>query len=538
MVCRAAVAAGLALLGCLTALAPATAVASPAAPTFLIAYADYGADNLQADLLAEPGVAAVDLFPAQLGTPTLAQMQAYDAVVTWSNFGYANATALGDNLADYADGGGIVVVAQHGADSGAGIAVGGRWASGGYSALDTTRTGVFPGASLGAYDTTSPLMQGVSTLYAGDRWSAVAAGATQAAAYTDGIPLVASKGTAVGLNAYLGSYNGTRTGWYGEFARVIRNSVPPPALVLPAIAPLPVYKPVVTAVTPSSGPAGTSVGITGDNFNGVTAVFFGATPANHVVDGYQHITASAPAGESGTVPVTVRNSAGTSAVTSASMFTYQGVTGTGTGTAPATKPSSSGAPTSGGSVPRPSAGKTGTVAGTTGYVCIAIPGKTGCTSGRSIPVGSIIDARRGSVTLVVADGRGGFSTGTFSGGPFRFTQIREPWPGHHGLRLVTRLTLIDGNLACPVAVQPRRRASPARRRVARYVAAKAAGAFRVIGARSSGIERGTQWKTTDTCEGTLTEVQEGAVLVSDVRRTDKVLVTAGHSYLAAGRPGR
>ena len=36
--------------------------------------------------MAEPGVAAVDLFDAQAGTPTLAQLQPYQIVVPYSNF--------------------------------------------------------------------------------------------------------------------------------------------------------------------------------------------------------------------------------------------------------------------------------------------------------------------------------------------------------------------------------------------------------------------------------------------------------------------
>jgi hypothetical protein len=43
-------------------------------------------------------------------TPTVAALSAYDAVFTWTNSAYANATAFGDNLADYVDGGGRVIL--------------------------------------------------------------------------------------------------------------------------------------------------------------------------------------------------------------------------------------------------------------------------------------------------------------------------------------------------------------------------------------------------------------------------------------------
>jgi hypothetical protein len=44
--------------------------------------------------------------------------------------------------------------------------------------------------------------------------------------------------------------------------------------------------------------------------------------------------------------------------------------------------------------------------------------------------------------------------------------------------------------------------------------------------------RGTVWATVDRCDGTLTRVKEGKVLVRDLRRKRSVLVGAGRSYLA------
>src|SRR5690606_25000324 len=45
--------------------------------------------------------ATVDYFVAPLGTPSVADLQAYDAVYTWANFAYADPVAFGDNLAAY-----------------------------------------------------------------------------------------------------------------------------------------------------------------------------------------------------------------------------------------------------------------------------------------------------------------------------------------------------------------------------------------------------------------------------------------------------
>lgn len=83
-------------------------------------------------------------------------------------------------------------------------------------------------------------------------------------------------------------------------------------------------RPAVSSLSPSSGPptGGVHVTITGVNFTGAMAVDFGATPAPHfTVTSGGLITATAPAG-SGTVDVTVRTPAGTSATSSADRFTY------------------------------------------------------------------------------------------------------------------------------------------------------------------------------------------------------------------------
>ena len=83
--------------------------------------------------------------------------------------------------------------------------------------------------------------------------------------------------------------------------------------------------PVVTSVSPASGPlaGGTSVTIAGSGFNGATAVDFGSIAATNVAvnaAGTQ-ITAVSPAG-TGTVDVTVVGPGGTSATSSADQFSY------------------------------------------------------------------------------------------------------------------------------------------------------------------------------------------------------------------------
>jgi hypothetical protein len=52
----------------------------------------------------------VDYFDARIGTPTAAQLAAYDCVHTWADFAYQDRVLFGDRLADYVDGGGRVIL--------------------------------------------------------------------------------------------------------------------------------------------------------------------------------------------------------------------------------------------------------------------------------------------------------------------------------------------------------------------------------------------------------------------------------------------
>src|ERR1700730_2664212 len=226
---------GLALALSITLTIGSMPIGSASASTayhILLAYADgYGSANILRDQLrAQPGGVAVDRCNAQSGTPTVSQLQAYDLVFTYSNAPYADGIALGNNLADYQDSGGVVVgnFGSFSSNVAAQFPIPGRGLGGGYSPYAYASGVLSNPVTLGTYDGQQPLMHGVATLNAVARLPVtLATGARQAAAYSDGSSAIAYKTTnghtAVGLSAYLGD----QPGLYGtgDYPRVIVNTL-------------------------------------------------------------------------------------------------------------------------------------------------------------------------------------------------------------------------------------------------------------------------------------------------------------------------
>ncbi len=140
-------------------------------PKVLLVSADVPGNpaDVQTKLKATAMFSQVDLFDATLGTPTLAQLQAYDAVMTWTNNSYNNATALGNVLADFVDaGGGVVSSVFTNAETLVARRLGGRWISGGYEIIPGASGFTFGTATLGAVAYAShPVMSGVATFNGG-----------------------------------------------------------------------------------------------------------------------------------------------------------------------------------------------------------------------------------------------------------------------------------------------------------------------------------------------------------------------------------
>ena len=150
-------------------------------------------DDVQEKLMSTGFFNSVDIYDITTVTPTLFQLQQYCGVLVYSDEpGYQNPTVLGNNLADYVDGGGGVVVAVFAKAS---IPFGGRWASDSYWCLLPASQYQGQVLTLGTvHELASPLMQGVTSFNGGSSSyhgsGAPHALATVVAEWSNGRPLV------------------------------------------------------------------------------------------------------------------------------------------------------------------------------------------------------------------------------------------------------------------------------------------------------------------------------------------------------------
>jgi hypothetical protein len=130
--------------------------------------------------------------------------------------------------------------------------------------------------------------------------------------------------------------------------------------------------------------------------------------------------------------------------------------------------------------------------------------------------GTIIDARRGTVSITSVLPDGTLQSADFFKGIFKATQKRN------GL---TNARLVGGNFArCPA---PR---SSKKQKPVRQLWAEGSGRFKTQGRYLSAAIRGTAWQTIDTCSGSTVKVTEGSVLVHDFLLKKNVIVNAGGFY--------
>jgi hypothetical protein len=180
----------------------------------------------------------------------------------------------------------------------------------------------------------------------------------------------------------------------------------------------------------------------------------------------------------------------------------------------------------------PELGQTLGIAPRAGSVLVRVPGSAravALTDAASIPVGSILDARKGTLSLSSALPGDDTQTGTFHGGLF---EVRQPADARGMTELVLRGPLPN----CSGAGTARSAAASAKRPPRALWGRDDHGRFRTRGSNSVATVRGTAWYVEDRCDGTLTRVSKGSVSVRDLRRQRTVIVNAGSSYLA--RSGR
>jgi len=139
----------------------------------------------------------VDAINISSTTPSLSNLQQYDAVLVYYSDFPADRNGLGDVLADYVDSGGGVVIAEF-ALAASPFTLGGKWASKNYYAIQPT--GVLTGRqTLGqVLDPNHPIMQDVTNLDGGSSSFRPPAGslhpdAVEIARWSDGSPLVVTR---------------------------------------------------------------------------------------------------------------------------------------------------------------------------------------------------------------------------------------------------------------------------------------------------------------------------------------------------------
>lgn len=218
-------------------------------PSVLILHTSTAATDTQAKLAATGLFGAVDLFNAaasELGTPTLAQMLPYDAVLVSPDYAepFADNVALGNNLADYVDAGGGVVCNALATCTFAQLA--GRWAPN-YQVITPGAAPIyFSPQSIDFASVTDPnnqLLIGVGSFSCGAApraaQTAVSAGSTVIARWTNGGHVLAAMSNSlarVDLNIYapsadagLGFWNPSTDG-----TKLIANSLL--AVIRPRVA--------------------------------------------------------------------------------------------------------------------------------------------------------------------------------------------------------------------------------------------------------------------------------------------------------------
>lgn len=195
----------------------------------------------------------------------------------------------------------------------------------------------------------------------------------------------------------------------------------------------------------------------------------------------------------------------------------------------------------------PTLGKTANVTPISGLVLVKLRGGHGfipLTQARQVPVGSEIDARSGTLEIVLATttkhetqrarlNGGVFSIGQAKAGPDKglttFTLKENAFPGAPSYAACTAGKHARTAWPTTPVAQAAKRSSKV---LQLLTATDNHGSFRTKGRYSAATVLGTQWVTEDRCDGTLTDVKRGKVSVLDFRTRKTITLHAGQRFLA------
>jgi hypothetical protein len=161
------------------------------------------------------------------------------------------------------------------------------------------------------------------------------------------------------------------------------------------------------------------------------------------------------------------------------------------------------------------------------------------TEALRLPLGTQVDARAGTLSLTTATGHTGKTqTGVFGGAVFGLSQDRR------GLtKGLTTLSLLENAFrgapsfsscsAHAAGDQPLAHAAGLSSLILQTLNARDNhGSFRTRGRHAAATVRGTVWTMQERCDGTLTIVHRGTVVVSDFTLRKTITLHAGQRYLA------
>lgn len=183
---------------------------------------------------------------------------------------------------------------------------------------------------------------------------------------------------------------------------------------------------------------------------------------------------------------------------------------------------------------QPTIGSTAVVSTVKGTVLVKVPGGSyqELQAGQAIPMGSLVDTRKGTVRLTTR-ASGANQSADFRYGIFKLSQERKT--GLTNLKLSGKLANCRSGRSGEVG-SPLRATRSAK--AGRSLWGSGKGKFKTSGKKGSGSVRGTTWQVTDRCDGT-TEIRsiKGTVEARDFTKGAgfKRILRSGQRYVAGAR---